>query len=134
MICGIGVIKVRASYTLLTLFLAELQATLADSFLADLDELSDNEAEVPVSRHCLSCIIIFILHKLVSLSGVESSHLPCSLHCKSLRKIFFFRLKMKLMLQTWRKMLMGTWQTWKHLTMMIWIVFPNCRNLRDLPI
>lgn len=26
-----------------------LQATLADSFLADLDELSDNEAEIPVS-------------------------------------------------------------------------------------
>jgi hypothetical protein len=26
-----------------------LQATLADTFLADLDELSDNEAEIPVS-------------------------------------------------------------------------------------
>ena len=26
-----------------------LQSTLADSFLADLDELSDNEADIPVS-------------------------------------------------------------------------------------
>jgi hypothetical protein len=31
-----------------------LQATLADTFLADLDELSDNEAEIPVS-------IVFVL-------------------------------------------------------------------------
>lgn len=29
--------------------LIQFQATLADSFLADLDELSDNEAEIPVS-------------------------------------------------------------------------------------
>lgn len=32
------------------LFLANLQATLADSFLADLDELSDNDADIIVSK------------------------------------------------------------------------------------
>jgi len=37
-----------------------LQATLADTFLADLDELSDNEAEIPVS-------IVFILFLIMVL-------------------------------------------------------------------
>lgn len=39
------------------LLLVNLQATLADSFLADLDELSDNEADVLVSWNYTSLFL-----------------------------------------------------------------------------
>ena len=76
-----------------------MQATLADSFLADLDELSDNEADLIVSilllvsvkslsQYCFSFDIIYMIMYLSS-----------------------FRRKMKLVLEIWKKMLMGTWRT-----------------------
>ena len=76
-----------------------MQATLADSFLADLDELSDNEADLIVS--------ILLLVSVKSLGQYLFSF--------DIRYMIMFlssfRRKMKLVLEIWKKMLMGKWQT-----------------------
>jgi hypothetical protein len=75
-----------------------LQATLADTFLADLDELSDNEAEIPVSIVFLFLILKEILFVCVCVIRLMSN------------VILFFNLRriMVAMPQIWMKMLMVT--------------------------